>query len=133
MFSWAGNATSPGAFHRIRHQGNPVHLPINVHAASGSMQVVFSDALDPSSITPAAFRFSTWAIQRSADYGSPHLDERSLEITTAGLGADGRTITLGIPSLMPADCYELEMNIREADGRTLHRSLHGTIHHLNGK
>jgi mono/diheme cytochrome c family protein len=130
MFAWAGNATAPGGFHRIRHLGKPVHLPLAIHAARGRLEVVFSDALDVSSIVPEAFRFKTWSLRRSSDYGSPHLDEQSLEITAAALGADGRSVLLDIPSLRPTDGYELELKIRSADGAAVHCTPHGTIHRL---
>ena len=128
MFAWAGNATAPGGFHRIRHLGKPVHLPLSVHATRGRLEVVFSDALDASSIVPEAFRFSTWSLKRSSVYGSPHVNERTLEITAAALGPDGRTVMLEIPSLQATDCYELVLQIRSPDGVPVNRSLHGTIH-----
>jgi hypothetical protein len=128
MFAWAGNATAPGGFHRIRHLGKAVHLPLSVHAARGRLEVVFSDALDAASIVPEAFRFSIWSLKRSSNYGSQHLNERTLEITAAKAGPDGRTIILDIPSLQPTDCYELEIKVRSPDGSEVNRSLHGTIH-----
>jgi hypothetical protein len=133
MFAWAGNATAPGGFHRIRHLGKPVHLPLTVHAARGRLEVVLSDAPDAASIIPGAFRFTNWSLKRSSNYGSQHLNERTLEITTATLGRDGRTVMLGIPSLQPTDCYELEMKMRSPDGTDVNRSLHGTIHRICGE
>jgi mono/diheme cytochrome c family protein len=130
MFAWAGNATEQGGFHRIRHLGKPVHLPLAVHAASGRLEVLLSDAPDAASIVPQAFRFKSWSIKRTSDYGSDHLNERDLEITAARVGADGRTVILEIPSLTPTECYELEMKIRAPDGAEVLRSLHGTIHRL---
>jgi mono/diheme cytochrome c family protein len=128
MFAWAGNATEPGGFHRIRHLGGPGHLPLSVDAKRGRLEVVFSDALDASSITPEAFQFRVWSLKRTSDYGSPHLNEHALEITAAALGPDGRTVILDIPSLQATDCYELELKIRSAHGAPVNRSLHGTIH-----
>jgi mono/diheme cytochrome c family protein len=128
MFAWAGNATAPGGFHRIRHLGGPVHLPLSVHAKRGRLEVVFSDALDASSIVPGAFRFRVWSLKRTSDYGSPDLNEHALEITAAALGPDGRTVVLDLPSLQATDCYELELKIRSAHGAPVIRSLHGTIH-----
>jgi hypothetical protein len=47
MFAWAGNATEPGGFHRIRHTGLPAHLPLRVEASPGRLRVTFSDDLAP--------------------------------------------------------------------------------------
>ena len=130
MFAWAGNATAPGGFHRIRHRGGPVHLPLAVRPLRSGLAVTFSDPIDPSSISISSFAFRCWSLKRSANYGSPHLNERKLEITGARLDPDSRTIVLEIPEIQPTQCYELIVRFRGAGGSAVHRSLHGTIHHL---
>ncbi|MBN8247081.1 MAG: cytochrome C oxidase Cbb3 [Verrucomicrobia bacterium] len=130
LFSWAGNATAPGGFHRLRPGPRPAHLPRTVHAAQGSLSVAFSDPLDPASVGPDACAMKVWSLKRSAGYGSQHQGERPLTITHAHLGADARTVTLSIPALAPAQCYELKLSLRAPDGSPVVRSLHGTIHEL---
>ena len=39
-------------------------------------------------------------------------------------------ISLTVPGLAPAQCYELLVRVRGADGTSISRSLHGTIHKL---
>ena len=116
MFAWAGNATAPGGFYRIRRDSQPAHVPLAIHPQQGALQVTFSDPLDPASVTPAAFAFTVWHLKRSADYGSQHYDEHPLAVTAAGLGPDTRTLTLDIPALTPTQCYELLLKLRGADG-----------------
>ena len=130
LFGWAGNAASPGGFHRIRRHEKPAHLPLAVHAAKGLLRVTFSDALEAASVKADAFAFKVWSLKRSASYGSKHYDEHPLEITGARLGADGRTVTLAIPALAPTQCYELKANLAAPGGAMIERSLHGTIHQL---
>lgn len=133
LFGWAGNATAVGGFHRLRRTGKGVHLPVAIHAAKGTLSVVFSEALEPGSVVPEAFAFKVWSLKRSADYGSNHHGERSLDITAAQLAADGRRITLTIPDLAPTLCYELKVNLLAGDdGSRVSRSVHGTIHRLAG-
>lgn len=133
LFGWAGNATVPGGFHRIRRSEKPAHVPLMVHAAKGSFSVAFSEALAAVSVQPDAFNFKVWSLQRSANYGSKHFDEHALEITGARLSADLRTVTLEIPALAPTQCYELKAKVLGANGTTVERSLHGTIHRLSEK
>jgi hypothetical protein len=133
LFSWAGNATAPGGFHRIRRNEKPMNLPIGIHASKGAFSVTFSDPFDPASVKSDAFAFKTWTLKRSASYGSNHYDEQSVEITGAHLSADNRTVTLVIPALSRAQCYELKLSLPAADGVTIARSLHGTIHQLAEK
>lgn len=132
MFAWAGNATSEGGFHRIRHLGTPAHVPVSIRSGKGRLSITFSDALDASSILPSNLTLNTWSIHRSAKYGSAHHDERALEVTAASLSPDGRTLTLTIPDLAPTPCYELALTLRGTDGTAVSRILHGTLHQLGG-
>ncbi len=131
MFAWAGNATAPGGFHRIRRSEKAAHVPLAIHAAKAAFSVTFSDPLDPASVKPGAFACKVWSLKRSASYGSKHYDEHPLTIAAAQLSADGRTVTLAIPDLAPTQCYELAAKLRATDGTSIERSLHGTIHHLS--
>ena len=133
LFGWAGNATAPGGFHRIRRPDKPAYVPLAVHAARGSLRVTFNDALDPASVTADAIAMKVWRLKRTANYGSNHYDEHPLEITKASLSADGRTVRIDIPALAPTQCYELKLRFTGKDGETIQRSLHGTIHRLSEK
>jgi hypothetical protein len=62
-----------------------------------------------------------WALKRSANYGSKHLDEHDLVIREVKLSGDRRTVTFTIPELAPTHGYELKIG---------DRVLHGTIHAL---
>jgi len=130
LFGWAGNATAPGGFHRVRATGRPAQVPIRVHARRNGIELTFSDALEASSVEPDGFALKVWSLKRSADYGSKHIDEHPLEITATRLGADGRTVSLTVPTLAPTQCYELLARVRGGDGTPVSRSLHGTIHKL---
>ena len=130
MFAWAGNATAPGGFHRIRRSAQPAHVPLSLHTAKGNFTLTLSDPVDPNSVQPSAFHFKMWQLKRSASYGSKHYDEHPLEIAATRLAPDGRSITLEIPALAPTHCYELLFNLRDPAGALIQRSLHGTIHQL---
>ena len=116
MFAWAGNATAPGGFHRIRRGPAPAGMPVKVSAGKGSLAVTFSDPVEPGDCS-----IKVWSLQRSRNYGSKHVDEHPLEIDSVKLSADRRTVTLAIPDLAPTWCYELKV---------AGRVLHGTIHSL---
>jgi len=131
MFAWAGNATAPGGFYRIRRTDIPAYVPLGIHAGKGALTVRFSDPLDPVSVKGDAFAYKIWYLKRSANYGSKHYDEHAVDITAAKLSADGRAVTLEIPTLAPTQCYELKVSLRGADGATVERSLHGTILQLS--
>ena len=117
MFAWAGNATSPGGFHRIRRGSEPAQVPVAVHAAKGTLTVTFSEPIETTNCS-----MKVWALKRTANYGSKHFDEHELSIQSVKLGADKRTVILSIPDLAPTQCYELKIG---------ERVLHGTIHQLD--
>jgi hypothetical protein len=114
LFAWAGNATEPGGFHRIRRIEKPTQVPLAVKAKQGAMVVTFSDPVtDPNST------IKVWSLKRTKKYGSEHHDEHELSIKAVSFSQDKRTVTLEIPDLAPTHCYELKI------GNSV---LHGTIH-----
>ncbi|MFO1486347.1 MAG: DUF6797 domain-containing protein [Verrucomicrobiaceae bacterium] len=116
LFAWAGNATTPGGFHRIRPGNKPARVPLAVHASKGAISVTFSD-----SITDTKSAITVWHLKRTKNYGSQHYDEHELPIRNVKLSADRCTVTLDIPDLAPTQCYELKIG---------DRNLHGTLHQL---
>lgn len=116
MFAWAGNATNPGGFHRVRRGDAPARMPLSVRALEGEIRVTFSDPVSPESCA-----IKVWSLKRSANYGSKHLDERELKIASVSLSDDQLTVSLAIPDLAPTHGYELTIG---------DRVLHGTIHEL---
>ena len=118
MFAWAGNATAPGGFHRIRRTDKPAQVPLAIRAAKGALTVTFSE---PIAVEAKDCAMKVWSLLRSKNYGSKHYDERVLPIRAVKLSADKRTVTLEMPDLAPTHCYELKVG---------ERVLHGTIHQL---
>jgi len=131
MFAWAGNAVEPGGFHRIRHTGAAAAMPLAVRAVRGGMILTFSEALASAEVSPSSFALKVWSANRTANYGSPHIDERPLEITAATLAADRRSLALTVPRLAPTQFYELVIKLPTAAGGVVERTMHGTIHHLS--
>jgi putative heme-binding domain-containing protein len=130
MYCWAGNQTQPGGIYRIRSTGKPVHLPVTMRATTDGVELVFSEPLDRSAEDVKRYQANVWDLERSEDYGSPHLNERSSPVTAAKLSDDGRTLRLTLPELQPTWCFELHYHLVGAGGEPVGGLLHGTIHHL---
>ena len=128
MFAWAGSASAPGGFYRIRRGEAPAHVPLVVHPGNDLLSVRFSEPLDPASVKPDSFTLKVWSLNRSANYGSKHVDEHPVSITAASLDKDGCTVKLTIPGLAPTQCYELLVKLQAPGGVAVDRSIHGTIH-----
>ena len=74
-----------------------------------------------------------WGLRRSANYGSPRLDERTLAVTRVETGPDPRTVRLLIPDLAPAQVVEITSRLTDADGAEVTRVITGTIHRVPGE
>lgn len=116
MYAWAGNAITPGGFHRIRRGAGPATVPLAVEALEGAMRVTFSDPVEPGDCA-----MKVWSIKRTKNYGSKHYDEHPLSISGVKRSPDGRTLTLDIPDLAPTQCYELKVA-----GCVLHGTIYQT-------
>lgn len=134
LYGWAGNRLGDGGFYRVRATGKPMHLPQEFHGVTGGLRVTFTEPLDPATagnITNYAVK--VWGLKRTANYGSPHVNEHALRLASATLGADGRTVTLELPELAPTWGLELAYQLRDAQGGAYQGRLHGTLHQLRDR
>ena len=131
MFSWAGSQQAPGCFYRIRYSGKPVHLPLGLRARSQSVEVVFSHNLALDSATDVGnYKVMAWDLKRTPNYGSKHFNEREWPITSASLGADGKTVTLSVPELEPTWGMSIEYDLKGANGRQFNGEIHNSVHNV---
>jgi putative heme-binding domain-containing protein len=131
MFAWAGSATQPGGLYRIRYTGKPAHLPTGLHAKAGQLSLTFTDPVDREAATNAeSFAVKVWDLKRSANYGSPHINERPLNVAAAQLSDDGRTITLKLPHLRPTWGMEIRSRLKTVEGDNFERIIHNSIFQL---
>lgn len=130
MFAWAGNVTAPGGFYRVRYTGRPVDLPIGLKAKAGGVELTLTDSLDPEAVNAKNFAVKVWGLKRSPNYGSKHIDEKSLTVAKATASADGKTVWLEVPDLAPTWCMEIRYRLTGTDGRTVTGTIHNSIHAL---
>jgi hypothetical protein len=130
LSAWASSQTlQEGGLYRLRPTGRPMHLPVSWRVGSKDVEITFSDPLPAEVLGDVRrYTFSRWNLKRSANYGSPRLDERALPIERAEPFADGRGVRLTIPQLEPADVVEITCRLADAKGKSIERVLHGTIH-----
>jgi mono/diheme cytochrome c family protein len=128
MFAWAGNKNQDGGFYRIRHTGKPTHLPVGLSATKDGMTLRFTDPL--AAVTAADFQVKAWGLERTKNYGSPHIDERPLEVAEAELLADGKSVSITLPEIAPTWGMEIRYEIKAVDGTAVTGTVHNTIHEL---
>jgi hypothetical protein len=131
LFAWAGNKTAPGGFFRVRRTQAPLCMPIDLAATADGFTVTFSAPLDRMKTADAsAWTCRVWRLDRTAKYGSSHVDERDMKINAVNVSSDGRTATVRIEEFEPTQCYELAWKLQAADGSPAGGRIHGTVHSI---
>jgi hypothetical protein len=129
LFAWAGNRTQPGGFFRVRRTSMPLLIPTGLHASPGGLTLSFAQPLDPAvAARTDAWKVRTWGLERTARYGSEHIDETDREVATVEVSSDGRQVTLRVPTFASTWCYSIEWSVAAADGSPVRGMLHGTMH-----
>jgi len=131
MFAWAGSRHQPGGFYRLRYTGKPVHLPVGLNATRQGMKITFSGELDREAAeNPENYAVKIWGLKRTAGYGSPHVNERKLQVTGATVSADAKTVLLKIPDIQTTWCMEIRYRLKGANGEPVNSMIHNSIHRL---
>ncbi len=131
MFAWAGNQTQPGGMYRLRYTGEPVHLPVELKARKGGVELTFTEPVDTeTAVAIANYSLKTWTIKRTRSYGSKHYDEQPSTVTAVKVSDDGKRVFITIPDLKPTWCMEIKYNLKGANGRSFNGTIHNTIHIL---
>jgi len=130
MFSWAGSRQEQeGGLFRVRYRGGSHQLPIEIHAVDQGVEIKFTEPLDRKTAeNPDQYLIKTWDLLRTKNYGSPHLNEASPQVTNATLMEDQRTIRLVIPELKPTRGMEITCNLMDSKGSKFTRVIHNTIY-----
>jgi len=136
---WVSNATRDGSLQRVRYTGAKVHLPVEVHAVAGGLRLRFTEPLDREIAgDPDSWSAEMWNYKYAADYGSKEYSvanagvegHDAVEIKSAKLSDDGRSVFLALPALRPAMQVRVRYSLRSADGAPVKGEYDGTIHRL---
>jgi hypothetical protein len=136
---WQTSATRDGGFYRVRYTGQPVRMPGAFHAANDGVQIAFTSPLDAKSAAdPANYSVERWNYLWTGAYGSPEFSVNNpaekkhdkLEVKSARVSADGKTVWLEIEDMKPADQMKIKYSLDAADGTTISQEIYGTIHKL---
>ena len=120
-------------------------MPTSLVTCEDGVYLTFADELDPATATDTeSYGVEIWNYLYSQKYGSPELSilhpERkiaqgkknrdALEVTSAVLGADKRTVFLAIRGMRPVHQMRIAWNVDTASGEQWKGELHNSIHAL---
>ncbi len=119
MFAWAGNATQPGGLYRLRMTSDEATLPRELHAKKSGLELAFPSEIDPASLDIENVSIKTWSLKRTANYGSPHVNEHVLPIDSLSLSSDGHRVTIRPRELKPTWCMEIQYRFLDRNANRL--------------
>jgi cytochrome c5/glucose/arabinose dehydrogenase len=132
MSAWGTQQMAePGGLYRVRYNNKPVLAPLKVNALKNGMQLVFANQLDKSSAENIKnYAVKTWALKRTANYGSKHYDEKEIQVENSVLSEDGKTLILSIKDMKPVWQMEINFTLKDTKGKESEGKIHSTIHNV---
>jgi hypothetical protein len=126
MSAWASSQPRPGGFYRLRGTGKPMHMPVSMRALKKTVEITFSDPISSNSKPQA--KVSTWALQRTKNYGSPKFDEKELTVSNTSLSEDGKILRIEIPEIAPCWQMSISYEFLGENGKKITGEIQNTIH-----
>jgi hypothetical protein len=133
---WQTNAVKATAFQRVRYlPGKPAYLPKGMRVKEKGIELTFTQPLDPETANDAgSYDIQQWNYQWSSGYGSPEFKpsngekgRETLEVKSAKLSGDRRTVYLEVPDLKPVMQVLIKARLDAADGTEIDAEIAGTI------
>ncbi|MEM9831371.1 MAG: DUF6797 domain-containing protein [Bacteroidota bacterium] len=133
MSAWGTNQMMKGGgLYRLRYTGEPLSIPLQLHAESDGMACTFASSLTPQSAEDISnYEVKTWDLVRSSRYGSDRYNIQTLEIADAQLSEDGRTVKLVLPDIQPVDVMTVRYQLVDTEGNLVAGTFQNTIHEFD--
>lgn len=136
---WVSSAVQDGCFQRVRYTDKPVDMPVNMETFSNGIALTFTEELDRSTAEdPENYGVEEWNYLWSGNYGSPdfkvsmstQVGHDEIEVRSATLLPDGRTVFLEMPLLNPAMQVGINYTLNSHSGRPVQQTFYATLHKL---
>jgi hypothetical protein len=136
---WQTSGVRDGCLQRLRYTGKKLPIPVGLHACANGLLVEFNEPLDRAAAEdPGSYGVQRWQYKYAATYGSkdysiasPGKEGRDeVEVKSARLQADGRSVFLEIPTIAPVMQMALQYSLNTADRTSFAGEINHTIHAL---
>ncbi len=133
---WQTNASRDAGFYRVRYTGKRTAIPVDLHVRPGTIAITFSEPLDRSNAQDADnYNLRLWNYRWTVNYGSRHYKPSDpkkqgydeLEVQSAELSPDGKTVTLKVDNLQPVMQMQVTYQLKSADGASVKNAIYNTI------
>ena len=141
---WNGGARAgllDSGIQRLRYTGKPYRIISDCKVESDGLRISFNFPLEANSATSlASYVAEHWNYHWRGEYGSdqysPVTDKPGVEkmnVESVTLGADGKSVKLNIPDLIPANQVHLIVKVRSSDNRLFEEEIYWTINRVPEK
>ncbi|QDV25477.1 DUF6797 domain-containing protein [Aureliella helgolandensis] len=132
LSAWATSQTeSTGGLYRIRPSGKAMHLPIGLTTQATGITLTFTEPVDRRRASdPNNFLIETWKLKRTKNYGSDQYDRHALQVSSASVSEDGRSVELTVENIAPTWCMEIAYELADTEGELFQGIIQNTIHQL---
>ena len=112
-------------------------MPLGLNTYANGIRIAFSQPLDRSAAEDTgSYGIERWNYRYSSEYGSKEYSVVSpelvghdpVEIRSARLLPDGRSVFLEIADLRPCMQMMIKYNLKFKDGKSVRSDIYGTIH-----
>ncbi len=133
---WQTDGAKDGAIHRVRYTGKPLTMQNGLHITDKGVRIDFTAPLDAASAADAAnysviqYNYRWTSAYGSDKYKVSNPEEKGndkLEVKSATLSADKKSVLLEIDGLKPVMQMEIKMSIKSADGNPVPDKIGNTI------
>lgn len=133
---WTTSAVHDGCFQRVRYTGKSIDIPIKMQTYANGVALTFTSELDREAAQdPTNYEVEAWNYKWSAAYGSPEYKPSALNqigrdeinIRSATLLQDNRTVFLEIPDLKPVDQLSVGYTLEAPDHRAIEQTAVLTV------
>ncbi len=136
---WQTTSPRDGCFDRVRYTGGKVYLPLGLEVKKSGIRLTFSEPLDPETASsPSRYSVERWNYRWTKNYGSKDwlfsdpgkMGRDRMEVLSAKLSPDGRSVFLAIEGLAPVMQMHLRYRLRASDGKDVRGDIYHTVHKL---
>jgi hypothetical protein len=133
---WQTDGTRDTDIQRVRYTGKPVVMPNDMHVYSDGISITWTNPLDASLAADLQnYAIEQWNLHYTSDYGSKEYSVENpkqvghdpVDIESATLSPDGKTIFLKIDGVKPVMQMKIQMKLKGADGAPANYTIYNTI------
>jgi hypothetical protein len=118
---WNSVARVPEGLQRVDYDGQTHPYAIKtIRLTPNGFKLRFTKPVDREMASdPDQYAVKHWGYKYHANYGSPRVDETGVEVQSASVSSDGRTVHITLPELETKQVYRIEAPVKSADSETL--------------